>query len=106
LPSLYKTSMTDSLRQDGIKPAVNTLLSACAKSVEISRTSREMTLLGILSKPRALFYSSCLKISLIFSLITSRFICRVLLSCGGLVRISGVSDDKRKNFLTRILVRI
>jgi len=60
----------DSFRQDGSVPAANAELTACARSAEMSEASKVSTLLGILSKSRALLLSSLFRISLIFAFVT------------------------------------
>ena len=45
--------MVDSLSRGGIVPVVNSLLNAYARSLAMSRASRERTSLGMPSRPRA-----------------------------------------------------
>jgi hypothetical protein len=98
--------MTDFLRRGSIIFKAKALLSVCVKSIKIFKANRERTLLEIPSGFRALLYNNRLRILLIFSLIIFGFIYKALLSYNGLIRFNKISDNKEKNFLIRILVRI
>jgi hypothetical protein len=98
--------MTDSLRRDNIDFKAKTLFNIYIKLVEISKASKERTSLEIPSGFKALSRNSRLKISLISFLIIFRFIYRALLFYNGLIRFNRVLDNKGKNFLIKISVRI
>jgi hypothetical protein len=98
--------MTDSLRRGDIDFKAKALLNTYVKSVEISETNKERTLLEIPFRPRVLSRGSRLKIPLTSSFIIFGFIYRALLFYSGLIRFNRVLDNKGKNFLIRISVRI
>jgi len=62
--------MMDSFRQDGSVPAANAELTACARSVKMSKASRVSTLLGIPSGPEALPLGSLFRIPLTSAFVT------------------------------------
>jgi hypothetical protein len=98
--------MTDSLKYSSIAFKAKALFNAYIKLVEISRASKERTLLRIPSKPEALFYNNRLRILLIFFFIIFRFIYKALLFYSGLIRFNKILSNRRKNFLIRILIYI
>jgi hypothetical protein len=83
---------------------MNAKLTACAKSVEMSKVSRVSTSLGIPSRLRALPLSSLFKTLLISIFIILNSIWRVRLLRVELVILYGVISEGEKNLLSKMFI--